>query len=57
MKKILLLAVFALFLPKAVFAGRSVDHTNSGGTLAGSNSGLTLTGSPLIAVNGLNGGG
>ena len=57
MKKILLLAVFTLFLPEAVFAGSSVDYTNSGGTLAGSNSGLTLTGSPLIAVNGLNGGG
>ena len=41
----------------AVFAGSSVDYTNSGGTLAGSNSGLTLTGSTLVAVNGFNGGG
>jgi len=57
MKKILLLAVLALALPMAVFAGSSTDYTNSGGTLAGSNSGLTLTGSTLIAVNGLNGGG
>lgn len=57
MKKILLLAVLALALPTAVFAGSSVDYTNSGGTLSGSNSGLTLSASALIAVNGLNGGG
>ncbi len=57
MKKILLLAVLALALPTAVFAGSSVDYTNSGGTLSGSNSGLSLSGSTLIAVNGLNGGG
>ena len=57
MKKILLLAVLALALPTAVFAGSNVDYTNSGGTLSGSNSGLTLSGSTLIAVNGLNGGG
>src|SRR5450755_1445540 len=57
MKKILLLAVLALALPTAVFAGSGVDYTNSGGTLSGTNSGLTLSGSTLIAVNGLNGGG
>ena len=57
MKKILLLAVLALALPMAVFASSSVDFTNSGGTLAGTNSGLTLSGSTLVAVNGLNGGG
>jgi hypothetical protein len=57
MKKMLLLAVLALALPTAVFAGSSVDYTNSGGTLAGTNSGLSLSGSVLIAVNGLNGGG
>jgi hypothetical protein len=57
MKKILLLAVLALALPMAVFAGSSVEYTNSGGTLAGSNNGLTLTGSTLVAVNALNGGG
>ena len=38
------------------FAGSSVDFTNSGGTLTGSNSGLALTGSTLIAVNGFGGG-
>src|SRR5271169_6991922 len=57
MKKILLLAVLALALPMAVFAGSSVDYTNSGGTLSASSSGLSLSGSVLIAVNGLNGGG
>ena len=56
MKKILLLAVLALALPTAVLAG-SVDYTNSGGNLTGSNSGLSLSGSILVAVNGLNGGG
>jgi|SRR6476646_10572743 len=57
MKKIFLLAVLALALPMAVFASSNIDYTNSGGTLAGLNSGLTLSGSVLIAVNGLNGGG
>ncbi len=57
MKKILLLALLALALPIAAFAGSGVDYTNSGGTLSGSSSGLTLSGSVLIAVNGLNGGG
>jgi hypothetical protein len=52
MKKLVLLAVLALALPTAVFAGSSVDYTNSGGTLSGSNSGLSLGGSVLIAVNG-----
>jgi len=57
MKKLVLLAVLALALPIAAFADGGIDYTNSGGTLAGSNSGLTLSGSALIAVNGLNGGG
>ncbi len=57
MKKLVLLAVLALALPVAAFADSNVDYTNSGGTLSGSNSGLGLNGSVLIAVNGLNGGG
>ena len=57
MKKLLMLAVLALALPMAVFASSGVDYTNSGGTLSGSNSGLSLSGSTLAAVNGLNGGG
>jgi hypothetical protein len=57
MRKILLLLALALGLPLAAFAGNSVDFSNSGGTLAGTTSGLSLTGSTLIAVNGYNGGG
>lgn len=55
MKKLVLLAVLALALPTAVFASSNIDYTNSGGTLEGSSSGLSLSGSVLIAVNG-NGG-
>jgi PEP-CTERM motif len=57
MKRIVLMALLALALPMAAFANNSVDFTNSGGTLAGSSEGLSLSGSELIAVNGLNGGG
>lgn len=56
-KKLILLAVLALALPMAAFASSGIDFTNSGGTLSGTNSGLALTGSTLVAVNGLNGGG
>jgi hypothetical protein len=56
MKKTFWLTVLALALPMAAFAN-GVDFSNSGGTLAGTTSGLSLTGSTLIAVNGLNGGG
>ncbi len=56
LKKVIVMAALALALPLAAFAGSSgVDFTNSGGTLTGSNSGLTLRGSSLVAVNGLNG--
>ena len=55
MKRILLLALLSLALPISVLASNSIDFTNSGGTLTGSNSGLSLSGSSLIAVNGLNG--
>jgi hypothetical protein len=56
MKRMILLFLLALALPMAAFANNSVDFTNSGGSLSGTNSGLTLTGSALIAVNGLGGG-
>src|SRR5215472_2840918 len=56
-KKLLLLAVLALMLPVAAFANSGVDFSNSGGTLTGTTEGLNLSGSVLIAVNGLNGGG
>ncbi len=56
-KKLLLLAVLAAALPIAAFANSNVDFGNSGGTLSGSTSGLSLSGSVLTTVNGLNGGG
>ncbi len=55
MKRMLWMVLLALALPMAAFANNSVDFTNSGGTLSGSSAGLTLSGSELIAVNGLNG--
>jgi hypothetical protein len=55
MKRMLMLALIAIALPMAAFAGNSVDFTNSGGTLTGSSAGMSLSGSELIAVNGLNG--
>lgn len=57
MRRVILLALLALALPMAAFASSGVDFTNSGGTLVGTNSGFSLSGSTLIAVNGLNGGG
>jgi PEP-CTERM motif len=57
MKRIVWMIVLALALPLAAFANNSVDFTNSGGTLSGTSASLSLTGSVLIAVNGLNGGG
>ena len=53
---VFLIILLALALPLSAFADSSVDFTNSGGTLSGTNSGLTLTGSTLVAVNGLGGG-
>jgi hypothetical protein len=56
MKRMLWLALIALALPMAAFANSGgVDFTNSGGALTGSSSGMSLSGSVLIAVNGLNG--
>ncbi len=55
-KKTALIALFVLALPLVAFAGSNVDFTNSGGTLTGTNSGFSLNGSTLIAVNGLGGG-
>lgn len=55
MKRILWMVLLALALPMAAFASNSVDFTNSGGTLTGSSAGLTLSGSELVAVNGLSG--
>jgi hypothetical protein len=54
-KNSIFLTILILALPLAAFAN-GVDFTNSSGTLSGTNSGLTLAGSTLIAVNGLGGG-
>jgi hypothetical protein len=55
MRRLLLLVLLALALPMAAFASSSVDFTNSSGTLSGTSAGLSLSGSTLIAVNGLGG--
>ena len=52
MKRIVMMALLALALPVAAFAG-NVDFNNTGGTLAGTNAGLTLSGSALTGVTGL----
>lgn len=57
LKKVLLMAALALAMPLAAFASGEVDFTNAGGTLMGSNSGLSLSGSALVIVNGFHGGG
>lgn len=51
MRRALLFSLLAVALPLTAFASSTVDFTHSGGLLAGSNSGLSLTGSTLIAVN------
>jgi len=56
-KRTMLLATLVLALPLATFASSGVDFTNSGGTLSGTKSGLTLGASTLLALNGLGGGG
>lgn len=57
LKRVGLLAVVVFALPFAAFAGSQVDFTNAGGTLTGSSSGMSLTNSTLIAVNGIGGNG
>jgi PEP-CTERM motif-containing protein len=52
----LLLALLVAALSIAAVAD-NVSFSNVGGTLSGTNSGMTLTGSTLISVEGLNGGG
>ena len=45
----------SLMLPSFALANNSTDFSNSGGTLSGSNAGLSLTGSTLIGVTGFDG--
>jgi hypothetical protein len=47
---IVLCALACLMIPAASFADTSVDFSNTGGTLSGSSSGLTLSGSTLVAI-------
>jgi hypothetical protein len=54
-KNSVFITILILALPLTAFAN-GVDFTNSSGTLSGTNSGLTLAGSTLIAVNGLGSG-
>lgn len=54
MKRIVLMALLALALPLSAFA-QSSDYSNYGGTLVGSSSGLSLTGSELVAAPGFAG--
>jgi len=50
------LVVSCLVLTNSAHARSIIDFSNSGGTLSGSSAGFTLTGSTLIAVDGMSGG-
>lgn len=54
-KKVVWLAALALALPLVAFADSSTDIQNRGGTLTGSASGLSLSGSVLIGVGSITG--
>jgi hypothetical protein len=54
--KAVLFVALLTCLPLGAFASSSIDFSNVGGTLAGTTAGLSLTGSTLVSVNGLNGG-
>ncbi len=55
MKRIILMALLAMALPLAAFADSSIEFTASGGTLAGTSAGLSLSNTTLIGVNGIGG--
>jgi hypothetical protein len=56
MKRIVLLALLALALPLAAFANSDeIDFSLQNGTLSGSSTGLSLSGSEFSMVDGLNG--
>ncbi len=44
-----------MMLPNVAFANSGTDFSNGGGTLSGTNAGLSLSGSHLIAVKGFDG--
>ena len=49
MRRVLLLVLLALTLPATTWAKSTIDLSNRGGTITGSNAGLSLTGSVLFA--------
>ena len=55
MKRVAILMLLALALPVATWASSSTDVVNVGGVLAGSSSGMALSGSTLIKVGGASG--
>ena len=55
--KVTLLFTLVIAMSLAASASSNVDFSNSGGILSGSSAGLSLSGSILTVVNGLNGGG
>src|SRR5262252_2854454 len=55
MRRVAILMLLALALPVATWAASSTDVVNVGGTLTGSSSGMTLSGSTLIKVGGASG--
>src|SRR4051794_10387949 len=57
MTALVVVVLSCLALTTTATATNSVDFSNSGGTLSGTNSGLSLTGSTLIAITGMGGGG
>jgi hypothetical protein len=54
MRRLLCVVLLALALPMSAFGVKSVFFGNTGGTIAGTSAGLTMTGSTLVVVNGLN---
>jgi len=50
LKKVVLLTVLVLVLPIAALADNQIDFNANGGTLSGSDAGLSLTGATLIGV-------
>lgn len=55
--KVTLCLLACLMIPAAALADTSIDFSNSGGTLTGSSSGFTLSGSTLVVITGFSGGG
>jgi len=52
---VLVVLALALALPLAAFASSSIDVANAGGLISGNSSGLSLTGSTLVKVGGIEG--